>query len=71
MIDLSTLPKGKQTAPGLYITAADAHAQWQPSADTVHIIDGNGDSGGTPSGGWKHTGCPRTNKLAPERMILP
>lgn len=33
--------------------------------------DGNGDSGSTPQGGWKNSGCPWTKKLTPERLVLP
>jgi rhodanese-related sulfurtransferase len=33
--------------------------------------DGNGDSESVPKGGWKHSGCPWTKKLTPERMLLP
>jgi rhodanese-related sulfurtransferase len=32
---------------------------------------GHGDSESTPEGGWKHSGCPWTKKLTPERLLLP
>ena len=45
-------------------------------AKACNIIDGmegdnNGDSESTPQGGWKHSGCPWTKKLTPDRMVLP
>lgn len=33
------VPKGKQTALGLYITAKEAYARWQAAPDQVKIID--------------------------------
>jgi len=33
--------------------------------------DGNGDSESVPQGGWKHSGCPWTKQLTPERLVLP
>jgi rhodanese-related sulfurtransferase len=35
----ATLPKGKQTALGLYVTAKEAYAKWQSEPDKVKIID--------------------------------
>jgi rhodanese-related sulfurtransferase len=35
----STLPKKKQTALGLYVTAKEAFAKWQASPDSVKILD--------------------------------
>ena len=49
----------------------------QAGFEHVHNIidgmegDGNGDSAGVPQGGWKHSGCPWTKKLTPDRMLLP
>ena len=33
------LPKGKQTNPGLYVTAKEAYAKWMASPEKVKIID--------------------------------
>jgi rhodanese-related sulfurtransferase len=33
------LPKGKQTALGLYVTAAEAYEMWKATPDTVKVID--------------------------------
>jgi len=35
----STLPKGKQTTLGLYVTAAQAYQMWQSAPDKVKVID--------------------------------
>jgi rhodanese-related sulfurtransferase len=35
----ANLPKEKQTALGLYVTAKEAYAKWQAAPDTVKIID--------------------------------
>jgi rhodanese-related sulfurtransferase len=35
----ATLPKGKQTALGLYATAKEAYEKWEAAPDTVKIID--------------------------------
>jgi len=35
----STLPKGKQTTLGLYVTAKEAHEKWQADPDNVKILD--------------------------------
>ncbi len=35
----SSIPKAKQTALGLYVTAKDAHEQWKAEPDKVKIID--------------------------------
>jgi rhodanese-related sulfurtransferase len=35
----ATIPKGKQTVLGLYVTAKDAYAKWQADPDKVKIID--------------------------------
>lgn len=40
MVDLKVnLPKGKQTAQGLYVTAKQAYAQWKSEPDKIKIID--------------------------------
>jgi rhodanese-related sulfurtransferase len=40
MTDLkTTLPKGKQTSLGLYLTAREAYEKWQAEPDKVKIID--------------------------------
>lgn len=33
------IPKGKQTVPGLYLTAKDAYEKWKAEPDKVKIID--------------------------------
>ena len=38
-VDASTLPKGKQTKLGLYVTAAQAYEMWKAAPDTVKVID--------------------------------
>lgn len=35
----TALPKGKQTALGLYVTAKEAFAKWQAAPDNVKILD--------------------------------
>jgi rhodanese-related sulfurtransferase len=35
----ATLPKGKQTVLGLYVTAKDAYEQWKAAPEKVKIID--------------------------------
>jgi rhodanese-related sulfurtransferase len=35
----ASLPKAKQTVPGLYATAKEAYEKWQAEPDTVKIID--------------------------------
>ena len=35
----ATLPRGKQTALGLYATAKEAYEKWKAAPDTVMIID--------------------------------
>src|SRR4051812_46721122 len=38
-ISQDSLPKAKQTALGLYVTAKEAYAQWKAEPDKVKIID--------------------------------
>jgi rhodanese-related sulfurtransferase len=35
----AALPKGKQTALGLYVTAREAYEQWKAQPKKVHIVD--------------------------------
>ena len=35
----ANLPKAKQTALGLYVTAKEAHEMWQADPDNVIILD--------------------------------
>ena len=38
-VNVSALPKGKQTTLGLYVTAAQAYEMWKAAPDTVKVID--------------------------------
>ncbi len=38
-VDVSQLPKAKQTTLGLYVTAAQAYEMWKASPDKVKVID--------------------------------
>jgi rhodanese-related sulfurtransferase len=38
-VDVSQLPKAKQTALGLYVTAAQAYEMWKAAPDKVKVID--------------------------------
>jgi len=57
-------------------SAMAANALAKAGFKNVHNIidgmegDGNGDSDSVPQGGWKHSGCPWTKQLTPERMVL-
>jgi len=35
----NTIPKEKQTAPGLYVTAREAYAKWQAAPEKLKILD--------------------------------
>jgi hypothetical protein len=35
----ANLPKGKQTALGLYVTAREAYEKWQAQLDRIKIVD--------------------------------
>ncbi len=39
MLDVSKLPKMKQTTLGLYVTAAEAYEMWKAAPDKVKVID--------------------------------
>jgi rhodanese-related sulfurtransferase len=39
MPDAASLPKGKLTSPGLYLTARQAYEKWKASPDAVKILD--------------------------------
>ncbi len=39
MVEISTLPKEKQTTLGLYVTAAEAYKRWEAAPETVKILD--------------------------------
>lgn len=80
----ATLPKAKQTVLGLYVTAKEAYEKWKAEpgfTKAYNVMDGmegdaNADSDQVAQAqplkdGWKHSGCPWTKQLTPDRMVLP
>jgi rhodanese-related sulfurtransferase len=76
MSDLSaTLPKEKQTAFGLYVTAKEAYAKWQAAPDQVKIIDVRTPEEylfvGHPTIAWKIPVAVQSYQWDPEKKQFP
>ena len=69
------LPKEKQTALGLYVTAKEAYEKWQADPDRVKIIDVRTPEEflfvGHPTVAWKIPVCAQTYEWNEERKQFP
>ncbi len=62
------LPAGKQTTPGLYVTAAQAYEKWKAAPDKVKDPD-SVFHGKRMRNGWKNS-VPWVYDIDPEKIIL-